>query len=272
MTHAHVSLVFEVLASGSCDAVWVVPCGDQRRDKACCAPAMHRLNMCRLAFEASEHSDRNCSDDGPSNIEQRPSQNSSRDHQTASPQAASQNSLTQRCVKVIDIEVSNGYVPTAGVLSLLRARYPDTEFSLLIGSDLFSQLPSWVDPQYIAATTPILVVPRGLATPEEAEQHVAPAVSSCNNQGVACSGEPKLETGCTRFSSAGFHKGVTCVACMLYLTKGWTLCRSPVTSTEARVRLATLRGRSDRCVKAVLLGIVPRSVIEYILANKLYRL
>lgn len=50
ITKAHVTLVFEVFASGLCDEIWVVPCGDHRHDKTCSASSRHRYAMCQLAF------------------------------------------------------------------------------------------------------------------------------------------------------------------------------------------------------------------------------
>lgn len=49
---------------------------------------------------------------------------------------------------------------TAHTLAELRRRYPDHEFSLLLGSDALPDLPTWYEPQRVVEQVGLLVVPR----------------------------------------------------------------------------------------------------------------
>lgn len=51
ITFAHLTVVFEILMSGLCDQVWLVPSGDGRKDKLASTKSADRLKMCQLAIE-----------------------------------------------------------------------------------------------------------------------------------------------------------------------------------------------------------------------------
>lgn len=51
ITCGHLILAFEVLNSGQCDQVWVMPSGDGREDKTARTKSSHRLAMCQAAVK-----------------------------------------------------------------------------------------------------------------------------------------------------------------------------------------------------------------------------
>jgi nicotinate-nucleotide adenylyltransferase len=78
---------------------------------------------------------------------------------------------------------------TVETLTALQGRYPQTEFSLLLGADGLADLPSWYQPQRIVAQVSLLVAPRPgvlLWTPERLADALALSPHQLRLQYIAC--------------------------------------------------------------------------------------
>jgi nicotinate-nucleotide adenylyltransferase len=104
-TIAHIQTASEIYnLVGEIDEVWLVPCGDNRKDKALKASARQRKEMLELAIK-------DILDENFPNI------------------------------KVCDFEIEYGsYLPTYDLLCKLKEKYPLNKFYMSIGSDLVEGL------------------------------------------------------------------------------------------------------------------------------------
>lgn len=118
---AHQIVCLYVLETAPVDVVWMIPCWRHPFHKPL-APFDDRLAMCRLA--AAPFGDR---------------------------------------VAVDDVERTLGGEAsrTLDTLRALRARHPDTDLRLVIGSDVLGETDKWYRWEEVAALAPPLVVPRG---------------------------------------------------------------------------------------------------------------
>lgn len=85
----------------------------------------------------------------------------------------------------------SGY--TVETLAYLRERYPQTEFSLIIGSDILNDLPKWKEPERIQQMVRMLVLYRaGYPAPNTLGPPLA-EVSSTQIRDMLARGEPPAE-------------------------------------------------------------------------------
>lgn len=70
---------------------------------------------------------------------------------------------------------------TFDLIRQMRAKYPDYEFSLIIGADLVEQIPYWAHGTELLAATPFLIVPRlGCNLPPELPSTMRVVSSECH--------------------------------------------------------------------------------------------
>lgn len=82
-------------------------------------------------------------------------------------------------VRVLDIEQRlGGQSRMVRTLRVLAAEHPDTQFRLVIGSDLVEQLPRWSEPEAIVALAPLWIVQREGSVQSGSTERVFPAISS----------------------------------------------------------------------------------------------
>ena len=106
------------------DEVWLVPCGDNRKDKTLKASAIQRKEMLELAIK-------DILDDSFSNI------------------------------KVCDYEIEYGsYLPTYDLLTKLKEKYPVYKFYMSIGSDLVDSLKKWDNGENLLRENEFVVICR----------------------------------------------------------------------------------------------------------------
>ena len=118
--NAHTNLAAAFVKKLKLDKLLIIPTAIPPH-KVCdnTVDADHRLNMCRLAFEA-----------------------------------------VKKC-EVCDIEIKRqGISYTADTLTQLKAIYPDSEFFLIMGADMFMSFDTWREPEKIISMAALCAVPR----------------------------------------------------------------------------------------------------------------
>ena len=118
--NAHTNLAAAFVKKLKLDKLLIIPTAIPPH-KVCdnTVDADHRLNMCRLAFEA-----------------------------------------VKKC-EVCDIEIKRqGISYTADTLTQLKAIYPDSEFFLIMGADMFMSFDTWHEPEKIISMAALCAVPR----------------------------------------------------------------------------------------------------------------
>lgn len=76
------------------------------------------------------------------------------------------------CFSGFELE-RRGTTYTAETLQLLQGRYPDREFSFIMGGDSFFQLEDWYRPDVIMKTCGILAISRNGVSGQQMRQHAA---------------------------------------------------------------------------------------------------
>ena len=143
MTTAHLKMVAEIIHTAAADEVWIVPCG-KRPDKPAIVSRLHRYTMCQLAVVTT------FSSEFPVYV---------RDddiHHCAEGEGGG----------------SEEAMDTPALIELMKHKYPNAEFSFVIGSNLIKDLPHW---HYTKEShkkwwldTPLIVMPRlGYPVPED---------------------------------------------------------------------------------------------------------
>jgi len=124
-TIAHIQTASEIYnLVGKIDEVWLVPCGDNRKDKALKASARQRKEMLELAIK-------DILDEKFPNI------------------------------KVCDFEIEYGsYLPTYDLLCKLKEKYPLNKFYMSIGSDLVEGLQKWDKGELLLRENEFIVICR----------------------------------------------------------------------------------------------------------------
>ena len=128
----HVLIVSNILNSGMADAVWFVPVGDERVDKAPVANAGDRRKMTETLIQ-------DCfSDDSRVRLE----------------------------TMQLDGKLPGSY--TIDLMRALRKAHPDCDFMFVIGADNVTHIKDWKDPDSLKKEVSFLVLPRlGVKVPEK---------------------------------------------------------------------------------------------------------
>lgn len=106
ITNAHLNCAAEIIHSKLADEVWITPCGTRPDKPSLRTPSLHRLIMCHLAVDTTFGS--------------------------------------RFGVKVCDEEMqAPRNIPTIVLMRRLKTRYPNYEFSFVVGSDLIPTLHEW---------------------------------------------------------------------------------------------------------------------------------
>lgn len=106
ITDAHIKCACEIVHMKKAEEVWVVPCGERPDKPSLQTPYLHRLMMCHLAVNTTFGS--------------------------------------QFPVRVCDEEMSEPQaLPTIILIRRLQARYPDKEFTFVVGADNYEQIATW---------------------------------------------------------------------------------------------------------------------------------
>lgn len=109
ITNAHLNCAAEIIHSKLADEVWITPCGARPDKPSLRTSGLHRLIMCHLAVDTTFGS--------------------------------------RFGVKVCDEEMSEPRnIPSIILMRRLRARYPEYDFSFVVGSDLVPTLEEWDAP------------------------------------------------------------------------------------------------------------------------------
>jgi len=109
ITNAHLNCAAEIIHSKLADEVWITPCGSRPDKPSLRTSGLHRLIMCHLAVDTTFGS--------------------------------------RFGVKVCDEEMSEPRnIPSLVLMRRLRARYPEYDFSFVVGSDLVPTLEEWDAP------------------------------------------------------------------------------------------------------------------------------
>jgi len=132
LTEAHLLLVTEILSAGAADEVWVVPCGARPDKPSLTMDVYERFTSCVLAVESCFPPD--------------------------------------YPVFVVPLEVfTPKALPTWELLSVLASTHPDSDFSLIIGSDNLESLQQWANADRLMRYCRFLCCPRpGYETVETA--------------------------------------------------------------------------------------------------------
>jgi nicotinate-nucleotide adenylyltransferase len=134
-------------------------------------------------------------------------------------------------IKVSDIEIKHGpLIPTAYLLQKLEKEFPEKEFYFIIGADLIASLSKWDEPEYLYETANIIIF---------------------NRIGY----ELDLSGKSYRIPKKYIYVESTNLG--------------PLSSTETRSLLLTIK-RDNTLDLCKLLSLICKSVLEYILMNKLY--
>jgi nicotinate-nucleotide adenylyltransferase len=147
----HVMATSLVLATQPIDALWMVPCFQHAFDKPL-SPFEHRHQMCRLALQ----------------------------------------SLDPARVDVSDVERQMGGTShTIDTVKYLQSHYPDTQFDLVVGTDIFEERASWKSFDELTSMCRFIVIGRqDYAPPDDIEATPPlPNVSSTDVRRRLASGE-----------------------------------------------------------------------------------
>jgi nicotinate (nicotinamide) nucleotide adenylyltransferase len=136
MTTAHLKMVAEIIHTAAADEVWIVPCG-KRPDKPSIVSRLHRYTMCQLAVVTT------FSSEFPVYV---------RDDDI------------HHCAEGEVGDTDGDAMDTPALIELMKHKYPNAEFSFVIGSNLIKDLPLW---HYTKEShkkwwleTPLIVMPR----------------------------------------------------------------------------------------------------------------
>ena len=193
ITNAHLLVSAEVIHFGLADEVWFVPCGN-RVDKTTLIDAEKRLELVRLAVKSTFPID--------------------------------------FPVVVKSTEIDNGaFIPSIHLLKRFREDFPDCTFSMVVGSDLVSNLKSWDMGEELVSSTEFIIIPR------------------CNEAGAIIDDGPHSWLRATQLhqSNEGFFAAI-----------------SNLSSTELRKRI-----RKHGAIGAA--GLVPLAVLLAIKDENLYQ-
>lgn len=227
VTNSHLTCASEIVHSGHCDEVWLVPCGPRPDKPKLKTPPIDRYCMAQIAVNTA-----------------------------FSPEFP---------IKVSDIDVFNESAAfTYDLLTVLRARHPDTDFVFLIGSDwlqpgtnisLWESLNrnwkpgdpvdqrSFVTGDKLLAEFDFLVLPR---------------------PGFTVSSGPEDPTGLRQFGPR---------LSWVHMPETMTFIEGNLSSTEIRRRTEhswRVRDAAGRSNLATIEGLVPPGVLAYISRSKLY--